>query len=906
MKRSEIQTRLQELFATHPVVVWVDPANEFADSLAELDVPNMVCFADCNGERFELKAAVNTLTADERLLIYRPGSPDESESPDWLADVMSYAPVFAADTASIQLEELGARDTPEMRSALHQFSPLLHKPADMKRVQAARSHFETPNELALAVMVAALKASVPATADWALLAFIQHAHEHDITQTCERLRHAGAWGSFCQMIRDHVGFSGDAEGEDAIAMHVIMTALCHDMQNGASSDSFATTAASFPTPDSDAARHASEMLHLWLHVSYNAGPLREALYRAARKAECVYHLADELRTWPTAELATVTVFPVVDRIIATRVLDELIQTDTLENDVRNTLAQRRTGVWHSHSTGLFSALEAMLDMCRFQKSHSHAIASFGADAKAVWDAYVADWYRMDTAYRKFHAAFPNALNEAPDLEKSLRRLADLAESQYRRQFLRETAAAWERTASGDLATLGQVTGIPRQLDFFMTEIDPLLRKKKQKRTWVIISDALRYEVAVELAETLERTTQGQARVTSMQAGFPSITSHGMAALLPHASLKIAHHENSAHDGLAVNVDRMSTQGTAARQAVLRAYLDAHHPGTDGVALQSSALLKMSRDERKSIIGEASVVYLYHNRIDAIGDEAATEDGVFNACAEAIDELQQLVRLLVREFRASNILITADHGFLYTAQPLNETDKVSPSDVQGEIVAYGKRYIVGRQNLRSEALLPVNLETVSDGELRGFAPHECVRVKKAGGGENYVHGGISLQELCVPIVRFKNYRSGSKGYRERSHATLSLVSPLTIITNLDFEVEVLQNDPIGSKTLPALYELQVVGPHNEPVTDVGRLAADSQESETVRRTTRVTLHVREQFASMGELRCRLIARIADDDATGELGYQNPDNSDVRTNGAEESVLSEPVLRIAFAASRASDW
>ena len=151
---------------------------------------------------------------------------------------------------------------------------------------------------------------------------------------------------------------------------------------------------------------------------------------------------------------------------------------------------------------------------------------------------------MDTAYRKFHAAFPNALNEAPDLEKSLRRLADLAESQYRRQFLRETAAAWERTASGDLATLGQVTGIPRQLDFFMTEIDPLLRKKKQKRTWVIISDALRYEVAVELAETLERTTQGQARVTSMQAGFPSITSHGMAALLPHASLKIAHHETA--------------------------------------------------------------------------------------------------------------------------------------------------------------------------------------------------------------------------------------------------------------------------------------------------------------------------------------------------------------------------
>lgn len=172
--------------------------------------------------------------------------------------------------------------------------------------------------------------------------------------------------------------------------------------------------------------------------------------------------------------------------------------------------------------------------------------------------------------------------------------------------------------------------------------------------------------------------------------------------------------------------------------------------------------------------------------------------------------------------------------------------------------------------------------------------------------HYVHGGVSLQELCVPVVHFKNYRAGSKGYRECSYATLSLVSPLPMITNLTFEIEVLQNEPVGGKTLPALYELQVVGQHDEPITDASRLAADRREPEATRRTSRTTLHVREQFASTGELRCRLIARVVDDNTTESLNGKDLGNSNARVDHAGESVLAEPVLLIATAPPRSSDW
>ena len=36
---------------------------------------------------------------------------------------------------------------------------------------------------------------------------------------------------------------------------------------------------------------------------------------------------------------------------------------------------------------------------------------------------------------------------------------------------------------------------------------------------------------------------------------------------------------------------------------------------------------MSKEERKRAVGDAAVIYLYHNRIDATGDDATTEDDV---------------------------------------------------------------------------------------------------------------------------------------------------------------------------------------------------------------------------------------------------------------------------------------
>ena len=878
MRSDEIQGRLMGLLAESPVVVWDDPAGEFGEVLSELELPGVTCCVEREGERFELKALVNDLREGERLLVYR--SVGRGDGPDWVADVTAYAPAFAADAMTTRLAELGARDTPEMREAARSFSPLLKRAGGMRRVRALRERFETPNELALAVMVAALGVDVPASADWAVLAFVEAAHAEGAEAACERLRRAGALGAFRRMLGEYVGFLGDPGREGAVAAHVLTEAL------GMEAPLLVA-----PSCGEAAARRADEVLRLWVQVARGGGAPCDALSRAAHDVEEGRGIAGALSSCDTDTLARVLVLPSACLAVCSRAVEALACGGELDEPLRAALERLRAGVWRGRYVALVAAVEAAGALEAFRRAHRMGLSSgtLGGGADVVWGAYTSDWYVADTSYRHFRAALPAALDEAPELDEGLCHLADRVEGLYARSLLRDMARAWEDAAAADLASRGHAEGIPRQGDFFVAEVEPLIAKGR--RAWVVISDALRYEVAAELGEELERTTQGQVTLASMQAGFPSVTSCGMAALLPHGTLGVvarAAGPDGTPPGIDVLVDGMPTQGTAARGAVLQAHLDAYHPESRGVALQASSFTKMSRAERREAVGDAAVAYLYHNRIDAIGDDATTEDDVFAACADAVGELSRLVALIVREFRATDVLIVSDHGFLYTAQPLAETDKASLSDVRGSVVAYGRRYVVGGADLASEALMPVSLAGASEGALRGLAPHECIRIRRAGGGENYVHGGVSLQELCVPVLRFRNYRAGSRGFRERSRATLSLVSPLPMITNLAFELELLQNEPVGSKTLPAAYELQVIGPEGEAVTEAQRVLADSREPDAVDRTVHVGLHVREECARGGELRCRLVARV------------------VGEKDANEVTLAEPVLCIAHVAPSPSDW
>ncbi len=375
--------------------------------------------------------------------------------------------------------------------------------------------------------------------------------------------------------------------------------------------------------------------------------------------------------------------------------------------------------------------------------------------------------------------------------------------------------------SDELGESSALPGIPNQADFYRSCVKPIV--SSGSRVFVVISDALRYEVAVELTNSLIRDTKGTAKITAMQSVFPSATKFGMAALLPHRELQLT-------DEIKVLCDGEPTDSTESRNKIL----NGAHNGN--VALTYKTLLGMKQAERREAVSRAEVVYVYHNAIDAVGDKAATEDQVFEACDQAVLELKNLVRLLTNDLSAANILITADHGFLYSYKPLEESDKAEKSFVSGRIIELDRRYVIADGDCTADHMLKIPLKHVNS-DLAGFTPLDNIRMKKQGGGMNYVHGGISLQECVVPVIEFKNIRATSKKFVDVKKAKLQLISQSRKVSNSIFSLDFYQKEPVSGKTAAATYEIYMADAAGTAVSDKKTVIADKTSNNGSERVFR---------------------------------------------------------------------
>lgn len=844
MKLTDIQTELTRQFAAldaaagGAIVVWHDPDGEFADTVDELDLPGVEVIREPERGKLVCKRAFNEDLSGRCILFYRERA--RRLDGDWFADVDARAVQFAADYASMQLNTLNATDTPEMRAVLAAHRSFLGKKTVLKKLGKLANSYQTPGQLEGAIIAVAL-GSDTANPSALLRTYLATASESSGAEALKPLEAAHAADSFRAAIVSWTGYTGELSDVGALAQHILLSALAPHVPTGALAG---------------LERCYSELHAPFCHALFNEwarSDQRDELLALCCRVEEATRLESVLARLDPAALAQTDVFPCIDAIILRGAFQAVAEDAERAGDVLELIAARRNATWYEQFACYYEGALAAARMQRFYREHIGSLAP-GA-AVQIWRSYTAELYLMDSWYRALHLAFQQAMRAGEyELDEDFRACCDAMEDLYTGWYLRELDRSWIAASEQDLARTGYIEGIPRQLDFAMAEVEPVLHAKK--RAWVIVSDALRFEVAAELAEQLERETKGTCELDAVQGIFPTITKCGMAALLPGSSFSMAEGTGGS-GGLTVLIDGQEAASTPVRQQVMR------HRYPAGIAARYDDFLnKMGRAERRELVGDAEAVYLYHNTVDAIGDKHATERKVFTACAEAIDELVACVQLIVREFSAANVVITADHGFLYTDRPLDEPDHASRAAVEGEIVEAGRRYIVAREGARSEVLAPVALPASSGAgsnagagadasawgadaapgtppALVGFTPRECVRIRMAGGGENYVHGGASLQEICVPVLRFTNKRAGSRGYVESAEAGVSLVSQIDTISNSIFTLEFLQDEPVGGKVLPAEYEVFVGDAAHTPVTDVKLLVANRTEADASARRSAIS-------------------------------------------------------------------
>lgn len=795
-------------FYNRRIIFWQDPERQFEDFVDDLCLENAKILKLTGTNNFAAKKLLSYDDTQSNYLVYNPISYNDIKD-NWLLDIELYSEEFRADLISIHMQELGMPGTPQLRKAMKAYAKFFENKERVAKLTALKSDYSSAGQLHIDIL--SVLSGADANTDFGVMrAVLKSGLAVEENEALEKIKKFGNEAALWELIKKRTGYIYD--GGDSLlplAEHILMTALSVTMNN-----SLLTGHSKYISVPH--AETVYSFVNEWLHSEDD-----DILYDIAREVETELHLTYLFGNMDVENLLTSECFPCINECILHKYLSDISNNIIKADDISQTVEKRRTLKWYKRVRYYYDGLLQVAYMQQFYQENADGFHF--AEYTKLWAEYTGNYCKMDHFYRQFHAAFGKALKEYDTgLEDLYKNVADYVEKLYKNWYLTTLGNQWTTLISDELAKDSNLPGIPQQMNFYNDFVQPI--EDSGSRVYVIISDALRYEVGVELTKQLLRDTKGTAKISAVQSIFPSATKFGMAALLPHDELQLT-------EDMKILCDGESTDGTIGREKIL----NKKHAGN--VAITYKSLLSMKQAERRETVSDANVVYIYHNVIDAVGDKSATEDQVFDACEQAITEIKNLVRMIVNDLSGANIIITADHGFLYSYKPLDESDKAEKSFVDGKVFELDRRYVITDDNCAAEHMVKIPMTHLNSGYI-GLTPFENIRIKKSGGGTNYVHGGVSLQECVVPVIEFKNLRSSSKKYVEVKKVELQLISQSRKVSNSIFSLDFYQKEAVTGKIAAATYDVFMADESGAPVSDKKTIIADKTSgngSERVFRT-----------------------------------------------------------------------
>lgn len=801
-------------FYDRRIIFWHDEDREFEDKIDEIELTDAKIIVLTGANNFAVKKLLSFDDKTNNYCVYCPISYPDTEN--WLLPIQLYSEEFRADLVSMWLEEMQIENTANLRKTVKDYRSFFKAKAHRTKIASLNQKIEKPVQLHKAVM--AVLCGVKDTNPNLLIRTVLMAGiDQESNSIYQSFVKFGADKVFWQMVAQVSGYREDEPDLERMSCHMLMTAATRTMriENFAGLDRFIST------PHQS---YCYDFVSEWIHSGK-----AEMLYSIARNTEEKLRLPARFSKLSVEDLADTEIIPCIDECILAKLMTDITDNIINVDEIAGIVGKRRTLLWYERTECFYEGILEVAHMQQFFLDHSAGFHT--VEAHKVWKEYTQDYYRMDTYYRLFHLAFQKSLNASnPLLDDLFKHVADSVEALYANWFLGGLGENWSNAAADNLSQYGRVLEVAQQRDFYRSHVE-----NADTRVFVIISDAMRYEVAVSLAEELRRETQANVKLESCEAIFPTVTKYGMAALLPHKQLTA---ELNSEGEINVLADGSPTDANY-REAILK------KADVASAALQYKNIIGLPRAERSALVKGKNVVYIYHNTIDHMGHNDETR--VFASCEDTITELKNMVRIITNEFSGTRIFITSDHGFLYTYKPLTEDSKLDKSTESSEEVEVDRRYMITKKGAKPEYLLPVKF--MDDTQFDAFAPRENIRIKKKGGGMNFVHGGISLQEMVVPVIDYHYVRSDTASYKKNRQkydtkpVTLSLLSSTHKISNMNFSLNFYQKEAVSDNREAATYILYFVDSEGTQISDTQRIIADKTSVNNQERTYRVGFNLK---------------------------------------------------------------
>lgn len=789
MSLQRITDSLAALFAAQPIVFWHDSEGEFATTVENLVLDNV------NLVRLHETAALQVKIDIERQpgqcwLLYST-QPEPDPHVDWLLDVRLRSKAFKADSTSILLDDLGLVSQ-TLRGHLKARAKFLRSSARverLKRLVVASDNADDLDRKMLAVLVRTDQPELFAILLRLFVAFVQEG-EVDLNaqpKVWQDIIANDLEDAFWLLVKLHLGYAETQPSLRDLLFRILVT----DFSRSAIAKPVGALQ-HFVLPERPLAANASVFASRWRSDMAHYSSYHLITAAVGRDLDLTQLLAG----LSADDLTEVMTFEDVERRIISDLKDRVLGGAGAALDaVLALIARRRDGHWanpilanthdvHRALAASYDALEAAIHFLALKDQYQDGFSFVSAEAG--FSAYQTGLFRFDQGYRYFNRAYELV---EPMGWSVLHELKQRIEAAYSGWFMPQLSSAWGKILEGGEGLLSswQLPGVINQQHFFDKVVVPL-SDDGAKRVFVIISDAFRFEVAEELAQAINSNSRIKATLSSMLGVLPSYTGLGMAALLPHQ--RLAYKINS---NLELVADGKPVSTTEQRGAYLDPYA--------GAAVKAEDLLAMGKDKGREFVRERRLIYIYHDRIDLIGDKQSSETKTFEAAADTVIELAQLVKFIVNSLNGYNVLVTADHGFIYQESALAEADKSALADKPEGTLLAKKRYLLGQGLGGNDKAWSGNTAltagTEPEGSLDFWLPKGVNRFHFAGGAR-FVHGSAMPQEIVVPVI---TVRSTESELAKTKVVGISLLGASNKVVTNTQRFEFIQNEAVSERVLP---------------------------------------------------------------------------------------------------------
>lgn len=788
MSNVKISDSLNGAFENHTIVFWHDVDGEFSNIIDGLLLDGVQLIRVDNQPKLRIKMQIEA-SPNQRLLLYSNDAEPEPPN-DWLLDVRLRSRVFRADSASILLEDLGLT-TLSLRSHIKERAKFFKAKDRVDRLKRLISSEDSADDIDRKMIAVLTRADLPE-----LFSILQRIYgAYVIAGTAELSAQPKPWQdignndlepAFWRLVQDQLGYIDPNPNLRDLLVRILVT----DYFRGLEGDG-PKQLAHFMLTDHSLAANASVFVSRWRSdiaqfSSYNA---------LAQVVAEELDLTSLLTSQSTEQLLECMTFEEVELRIIQDLKKRIIDSSGANMDVlRSYIARRRDGHWanplfasaNERTKALaacYDALTAAVDF--FSLKAVHASGFSFVDSTTAFAQYRDELFQFDQLYRFFHTA---ADAVEPTGWAVLHGLRETIENVYSGWFIPQISSAWGKVIEGPngLLTNWTLPNVTSQQNFFKQEVEPLF-EGNVKRIFVVISDALRYEVANQLVQQTNSKNRFKASISGMLGVLPSYTALGMAALLPHKTLSY-----KVGNTVEVQVDERTVATLDQRNE--------HLKSVGGMAIKAEDLLSLGKEKGRELVSDYRLVYVYHDRIDMIGDKQASETKTFEASEQTVQELSSVLSFIINTLNGSTVLLTADHGFMYQESALDVADKSALNEKPSGTLIAKKRYLIGK-DLGSTTQAwsgntAITAGTTNEGSLDFWVPKGASRFHFAGGAR-FVHGSAMPQEVVVPLLTVRV--SEAEEAKIRSVSISLLGSTNKVVTNTQ-RFEFIQTDSVTERVL----------------------------------------------------------------------------------------------------------